>query len=292
MSAAERASAAEPAAPARGGLLRRLRPSRLAAAGFLLAVMLVALLAPILPLADPTAGNVSERLLGLGAPGHPLGTDRLGRDILSRMVWGARVSLPAGLVPVLVGSLLGTGLGVVAGLGPHWLRTLVMRFLDIFFAFPALLLAIVIAATFRAGLLIVLIAITVIVVPPVARVAETETIRVRHSEFVVVARASGATWPTVALRHVLRNVGPAVIVYSTSLVGLAIVYSAGLSFLGLGVAPPTADWGGMVNELRGLVFRAPALALLPAVPIFAVSIAFTVLGNGLRDALSVESEVR
>jgi peptide/nickel transport system permease protein len=271
------------------GLLRRTRLGSMVAAVILILVVLMAAAAPILPLQPPNAINVATHLLGFGQDGHLLGTDQFGRDLLSRVVWGARTSLLAGIVPVLVGGVIATLLGLIAGLGNGLVNGTIMRVLDVLFAFPALLLAIVIAATFQAGLGTVIIAVTVIVVPPLTRIAEAETRRVRTKDFVLVARSAGARWHTLTLRQVLPNVAPAILVYATSLVGLSIVYSAGLSFLGLGVAAPTADWGAMVSDMKSLIFSQPLLSLIPAVPIFGVSVAFTVLGDGLRDALAVES---
>jgi peptide/nickel transport system permease protein len=280
---------AELAPRQRLGLLRRTRLSSRVAAVILVLVVLMAVVAPVLPLQPPNAINVAAHLLGFGQRGHLLGTDQFGRDLLSRVVWGARTSLLAGIVPVLAGGVIGTVLGVIAGLGNGAVNGTIMRALDVLFAFPALLLAIVIAATFRAGLSTEIIAITVIVIPPLTRIAEEETRRVRGKDYVLVARSAGARWHMLTLSQVLPNVAPAILVYATSLVGLSIVYSAGLSFLGLGVAAPTADWGAMVNDMKSLIFSQPLLSLVPAVPIFGVSVAFTVLGDGLRDALAVES---
>jgi peptide/nickel transport system permease protein len=272
-----------------GGFASRLGLTGWVSLVIIALLVLMALLAPLLPVADPDRGVVTDRLAGIGTDGHLLGTDKTGRDILSRMVWGARTSLLAGILPVVVGGLLGTLVGVAAAMGPRWLHTVLMRTLDVFFAFPALLLAIVIAATFSPGLITVMAAITVIVAPPVARVAEAEAARVREADYIQVARASGATWPAIVRTHVSRAIAPAIAVYCTSLVGLAIVYSSGLSFIGLGVTPPTADWGAMINELRSLIFTKPELALLPALPVLVVAICFNLLGDALRDALAVES---
>jgi peptide/nickel transport system permease protein len=271
------------------GLLTRSRLGTRVAALVIIVIAALAILAPVLPVQDPNAIDVTEHLRGFGQDGHLLGTDQFGRDLLSRVIWGGRTSLLAGLVPVLIGGVIATLLGLTAGLGNGLVGGTVMRVMDVLFAFPALLLAIVIAATFQAGLGTVIIAVTVIVIPPLTRIAEAETRRVRNKDYILVARSAGARWPSLVLRQVLPNIAPAVVVYATSLVGLAIVYSAGLSFLGLGVAAPTADWGSMVNDMKSLIFAQPLLSLVPAVPIFVVSVAFTVLGDGLRDALAVES---
>lgn len=267
------------------------RPSAALAAGTLmvLALALTALLAPLLPLADPDVGSLSARLLPPGSPGHPLGTDGQGRDLLSRLVWGTRPSLVTGLAPVLAAGTVGTFLGIVAGLGGRLLENLVMRALDVLFAFPSVLLAIVIAASLGAGLLSLIAALSVILVPAVARVVVTEVARLRELDFMQAARAGGAGTPAIALRHVLPNVLPTVSVYCSALVGLCIVLGSGLSFLGLGVAPPRAEWGAMLDDLRQHIFTAPTLALIPATAIFLASVAFNVLGEGLRDHFDVKS---
>jgi len=257
---------------------------------FCLAFFAMALLAPLIAPSDPIAGNRGDRLLPLFSPGHLLGTDGQGRDVLSRLMWGARPSLLTGLVPVVIAGLTGTALGVTAGLGSRRLHTVIMRTLDVFYAFPAVLLAIAIAAALGSGISNAIVALTVILIPPVARVAEAEVARIRSADFMEAARVSGATWPAIAFRHVLPNAAPAIVVYCTALVGLSIVYAAGLGFLGLGVSPPTAEWGLMVNELRQYTFSSPQLSLLPAVTILIASVAFNVLGDGLRDILDVRGD--
>ncbi|MFN0030103.1 MAG: ABC transporter permease [Acidimicrobiales bacterium] len=253
---------------------------------------LAALGAPIIAPDDPLQGERTERLLPFFSGGHILGTDGQGRDVFSRIVWGARPSLLTGLIPVLIAGLLGTLLGLVAGLGSRRLNTVVMRTLDVFYAFPAVLLAIAVAAALGSGTSNAVIALSVILVPPIARLAESEVARIRSADFMEAARVSGAGWWSISLRHVLPNAAPAIVVYCTALVGLSIVYAAGLGFLGLGVAPPTAEWGLMVNDLRQYTFSAPQISLVPAVTILIASVAFNVFGDGLRDLLDVRAEVR
>lgn len=264
-------------------------PARIAAA-LAIGLCLAALLAPWIAPYEPNTGDVADRLFAIGHAGHLLGTDGQGRDILSRLIWGARLSLLAGLVPVAVAGALGTALGVLAGLGSRRTHSVIMRTLDVFYAFPAVILAIAIAATLGSGISNSIIALSVILVPPIARVAETETSRLHQADFMEAARASGAWWGSIAFRQVMPNVAPAIVVYCTALVGLSIVYAAGLSFLGLGVSPPTSEWGLMVSDLRQYIFSSPALAAVPAVAILATSVVFNVLGDGLRDFLDVRSE--
>jgi peptide/nickel transport system permease protein len=276
------------AARRRRSLWARLSlPGRIAAIVIVLAV-LIALLAPLISPADPDAGVTSARLGAFGQGGHLLGTDGQGRDLLSRMIWGARPSLLTGLVPVLIATLVGTAIGIAAGLAGRLGNTLTMRVLDVFYAFPAILLAIAIATVLGSGSSNSIIALAVILIPPLARLAEGETARLRGLDFMEAATASGARRSTIAVRHVLPNVGPPILVYATALIGLSIVYAAGLSFLGLGIQPPTAEWGLMVSDLRQYIFSNPGLALVPAIAILVVSVAFNLLGDALRDAIDVK----
>ncbi|HWF71949.1 MAG TPA: ABC transporter permease [Solirubrobacteraceae bacterium] len=260
--------------------------------GIVLVLVLAALLAPVIAPDSPTAGSVSQRLFNVYTIGHMLGTDGQGRDVLSRLIWGARPTLLAGVIPVVIGGLLGTALGMLAGLSRSWVRNLVMRTLDVLFAFPAILLAIAIGAALGPGIKNAIVSLSIVLIAPVARVAESEVLRLRSDDFMEAARASGARGTTIAWRHVVPNIAPPLLVYCTSLIGLAIVYAAGLAFLGLGVAPPHPDWGGMLDDLRANVFDRPVLSLVPAAAIFLASIGFNLLGSGLRRMLDVrEREV-
>lgn len=270
---------------------KSLGPVATVAAFVVGATVLAAILAPLIAPYSPNVGVTADRLQGLGVHGHLLGTDGEGRDILSRLLWGARLSLLTGFVPVAVAGTIGTALGVVAGLAGRRLHGVIMRTLDVFYAFPAVLLAITIAAALGSGISNAIIALTVILIPPIARVAETETARLRRADFLEAAAASGARRSAVAVRQVLPNVAPAITVYCTTLIGLSIVYAAGLSFLGLGVAPPTAEWGLMISDARQFIYTAPLVALAPAVAILLASVAFNVLGDGMRRLLDVRSEV-
>lgn len=257
---------------------------------FLAVVILAAIFAPLVAPYGPTTGSISERLLAVGSPGHLLGTDGQGRDILSRLIWGARPTLLEGIVPVVVAGVAGTVLGMVASLSGRKTHSLIMRTLDVLYSFPAVLLAIALAAALGAGVVNAIVALTIVLIAPIARVAETEVARMRSADFMEAARASGASWPRIARRQVLPNVAPVLLVYCTALVGLAIVFAGGLSFLGLGIPPPHPEWGSMLNDLDQDLYNQPVLALIPAVMIFVTSIAFNVLGDGLRDLLDTHSE--
>ncbi len=278
----------------RGAVRRRRRRTswalRLSAAAAA-ALIIVAIIGPYL-VGDPTAGDVADRLKGFGKDGHLLGTDGQGRDVLTRLVAGARPSVLSGLAPVLIAGVLGSIIGITAGLAGRAVHAIIMRTLDVFYAFPAVLLAIAIAAALGSGTLNAVISLSVVLIPPIARIAETETARLRHMDFMESAVASGAGRVSIALRQVAPNVAPALVVYCTAAVGLALVYAGGLSFLGLGVAPPAPEWGSMINEQRQYMFSNPALALTPAVVIAVASVIFNVLGDALRDTLDVRREGR
>jgi len=265
-----------------------LRPAAIVPAAIIAALIVVSVASPLL--GNPLAGDPADRLQGLGSPGHLLGTDGQGRDVLVRLAAGARLSLLAGVIPVAIAAFLGTVLGMAAGLGTPILHQVIMRTLDVFYAFPAVLLAIAIAASLGSGMSSTVLALSIVLVPPVARVAETETRRIRGLDYMQAARASGAGPISIAVRQALPNIAPAIVVYCTALIGLSIVYGAGLSFLGLGIAPPTAEWGVMVSEYSSLMYSAPWLVVLPATAILVASISFNLLGDSLRTVLDVKGD--
>jgi peptide/nickel transport system permease protein len=273
-----------------GRLYRRVGLATTLAGLVALIIVLAAIFAPLVAPDSPNKGNIAQALSGFGKDGHLLGTDSQGRDVLTRLIWGGRLSLLTGFVPVLISAAVGTSLGTVAALGSRRLHAAIMRTLDVFYAFPAVLLAITIAASLGSGILDVIIALTVILIPPVARIAETETARIVHADFLESARSSGARWRAIAVRQVLPNVAPAIVVYCTTLIGLSIVYAAGLGYLGLGVSPPTAEWGLMISDGVQYILTSPAVALSPAIAILITSVAFNILGDGLRKILDVRAE--
>ena len=267
----------------------RLRrdPTTIVAGVLLLLIALAAILAPVIAPHDPSAGSIRLRLASIGTSSHPLGTDEQGRDMLTRLLWGGRMTLLAGLTPVLVGFLLGTVLGVFAGFVGGLTNTLIMRTMDVFYAFPAVLLAIAISGSLGPGLWNTLISLSVVFVPRVVRVAESATVQVKSLEFVSAARASGSSvWP-IMRHHLLPNVLGPVLVFSSTQVSLSIILAAGLSFLGLGVTPPAAEWGLMLNTLRGSIYLNAWVPALPGVAIFLTSMAFNLLSDGLRDAMEI-----
>ncbi|MFF7457890.1 ABC transporter permease [Kitasatospora sp. NPDC008115] len=278
------AKPAGPAGPVEPGAVRRAPRDvlLLLSAGAAALLVLLALGAPLVAPYDPAAGSLEDRLLDPGAPGHLLGTDGQGRDVLSRLIWAGRASLVGGLVPVLVAVTAGTLLGIAAGLGGRVTEQALLRTLDVLYAFPGVLLAIAVATLLRPGLGATVLALSVVLTPAVARVAFTEVRRIRTAEYLEAARVSGAGGLDLAVRQVVPVVAPVVLVYAASLVGLSVVYAAGLSFLGLGVAPPTAEWGAMLDELRPSLFTHPWVAVQPALVILLVSVVCNTLGERLR----------
>ena len=270
---------------------RRLRrdPVTLICAGVLVLLVASALFAPWLGLDDPYKTSMIRRLYPLGSPGHLLGTDELGRDMLSRLIYGGRLSLFMGVTPVVCALLIGGLLGITAGFLGGRVNMLIMRIMDVFYAFPSVLLAISLSGAMGAGAENTLLSLTLVFIPPVCRVSESVTTQVRGFDFVDAARASGAGMLTIVRVHVLGNVLGPILVYATSLISVAIILAAGLSFLGLGVKPPEPEWGLMLNTLRQAIYVNPVLAALPGVMIFITSICFNLMSDGLRAAMDVKA---
>jgi len=264
-----------------------LARNRMAAGGLVVvgAVAAVALAAPLLPLPDPDATRLGERLMPLFSPGHPLGTDPLGRDLLSRIVWGTRVSLAVGAVASLFAAVAGSAVGVVAGYQRRWLDSLLMRGIDVLMAFPYLLLALAIVAALGPGLVNAMLAISVVNIPFFARTVRGATLGVAGRPFVDAARLAGMGHARILWGEVLPNVLPVIVITLTTTLGRMILETAGLSFLGLGAQPPQADLGSMLGEGRGLIVTAPHVATVPGLVILLLVIGINLLGDGIRDVL-------
>jgi peptide/nickel transport system permease protein len=260
-------------------------PVTLIAGALLGAIVLGAVLAPVIAPYDPVDGSIRLRLSPIGTTGHPLGTDEQGRDMLTRLLFGGRMTLLAGITPIAVACLLGGLLGVLAGYLGGLVNTVVMRVSDIFYAFPAVLLAIAISGALGPGLTNTLISLSVVFLPRIIRVAEAATVQTKSLEYVAAARASGAGSAAIVRYHLVPNVLAPVLVFTSTQVSLSIILAAGLSFLGLGVTPPAAEWGLMLNTLRQSIYVDPWVPALPGVAIFLVSMAFNLLSDGLRDAM-------
>jgi peptide/nickel transport system permease protein len=269
---------------------RRLVRDKVAmgAAVVILGLLILAVFGPVLAPMDPYASSMLTRLKPIGFEGHPLGTDELGRDMLSRLMVGARLSLFMGITPVLCAFVIGSVIGIVAGYAGGVLNTVIMRTIDVFYAFPSVLLAIALSGALGAGITNSLISLTIVFIPPIARVAESVTTQIRARDFVEAARASGASAFTIVRVHVLGNVLSPIFVYATSLIAVSMILASGLSFLGLGVKPPEPEWGLMLNTLRTAIYMQPWIAALPGLMIFITSVAFNLLSDGLRSAMEIK----
>ncbi len=267
--------------------LRLLFRNRLAGFGAVVlgAIVLLALLTPILPLQPPNATDTANRFLRPLSAGHPLGTDHLGRDLLSRLLWGTRLSLAVGFAAALVAAVLGAAVGIVAGYAGGRTDNVTMRGIDMLMAFPYILLALAIVAALGPGLMNALIAVAVVNIPFFARNIRGVTVSLAHREFVDAARLSGLGHGRILLTEVLPNVVPVIVIAMSTTVGWMILETAGLSFLGLGSQPPRADLGSMLGEARGAMISAPHTSLVPGAMILLIVMSINLLGDGVRDAL-------
>jgi peptide/nickel transport system permease protein len=258
-------------------------PGALAGAVVIVVFVLAGIFAPVIAPQDPNA--ISRDRRAAPSADHWLGTDELGRDLLSRVIYGARVSLRVGLVTIGIALSAGTLLGVVAGYFGGWVDALLMRLTDIMLAFPGILLAIAIIAILGPGLYNVMIAVGIEAIPVYTRTARASTLAIKEREFVVAARATGAGHERIIRRHVLPNIVAPLIVLATIGVAGSILAAAGLSYLGLGAQPPTAEWGAMLSSARNYLRDSWWIATFPGVAIMLVVLALNLFGDGLRDVL-------
>ncbi|MBS3957367.1 MAG: ABC transporter permease [Clostridiales bacterium] len=277
-----------------GDAWRRLRTNPFAIAGlvWIAFVVLMALSADLwVPqtFGDPLAVNTTPGA-SLAPPSleHPFGTDKLGRDVFSRVVYGARISLTVGVLAVSISLVIGLLLGSLSGYYGRLVDTLVMRSADVFFAFPYILFAIALIAVLGPSYRNVFIAIGILGWPSIARVFRSSILSVKENEYVDAARAMGASDVRIMFRHIMPNAIAPIIVYGTMSVGGAIITEAALSFLGMGVQPPTPSWGLMLSDAKSLMFAAPWLTIWPGFAILTTVLAFVFMGDGLRDALDVK----
>ena len=272
------------------GVWKRVRrdPVTMACAGILLVMLLAIILAPLLAPHDPYQGSMIRRLRGLWTPNYPLGTDELGRDMVTRLLYGGRLSWFMGIVPVVLAFIVGTTLGVTAGYMGGKVNMAIMRTTDVFYAVPSVLLAVANSGALGAGIVNAILALTLVFIPQIIRVAETVTQGVRNLDFVDAARSSGASGFTIVRVHVLGNVLGPIFVYATNLISVCMILASGLSFLGLGTKPPEPEWGLMLNTLRTAIYVQPWVAVLPGLCIFITSICFNLLSDGLRQAMDVK----
>jgi peptide/nickel transport system permease protein len=254
----------------------------------LLMIIVSSVFASVIAPYDPLSGEVTERLLPIGTQGHILGTDEQGRDILTRILYGGRLSLFAGVMPVLIATCIGGFLGITAGYFGGRLNTVIMRSLDIFYSFPAVLLAIGISSALGQGIGNIVIAISIVFIPPVARIAESAVKGVRAEEFIEAAKSSGAGSFSIIRYHIIMNIFSKVFVYSTTQISISLVLASGLSFLGLGVSPPVPEWGIMLNNLKQQIFINPIVTVIPGFFIFVSALTINLVADGLRDALEAK----
>ena len=280
-------AADEPVAPPRPGLLRRLVRDPGAAISLVLVVLLIgaAVFAPLLAPTDPYDNDLSLAMQPPGSEGLPLGADAQGRNLITRLLYGLRVSLLMGFAAVLVGGGIGAALGFLAAFYQRWLDGPIMRLMDMLLSFPAILVGLAIAAIFGPGILSVVIALSVATVPLMARIVRGSALVVMRLDFIEAARATGMTDARLIFRHLAPNCLSAIFVFATLRFGQVILLGSALSFLGLGAQPPIPELGAMASEGRNFLFFAPHIAVIPCVVIFLIVLAFNVLGDALRDAL-------
>ncbi|BBU29265.1 ABC transporter permease [Burkholderia sp. THE68] len=263
----------------------RQQPVALAAAVFVILLIVIAIIAPFIAPYDPENYFDYDALNAGPSAAHWFGVDALGRDILSRILVGSRISLTAGLVSVVLGAVIGTFFGLLAGYYEGWWDRIVMRIADVLFAFPGILLAIGVVAILGNGMVNVVCAVAIFSIPAFARLVRGNTLALKHLTYIEAARSIGASDWTILARHILPGTISSVVVYFTMRIGTSIITAASLSFLGLGAQPPTPEWGAMLNEARADMAMAPHVAIFPSLAIFFTVLAFNLLGDGLRDAL-------
>jgi len=284
----------QPVVPSRGvSVWCRFARDRVATVAgiFLMGAVLVAAAAPLLSPRDPYETNLLARLLPPSAEGHPLGTDMLGRDVLSRLIYGTRTSLAVGFTATATAMAVGVPVGLLTGFYGGRLDSVAMRVIDVLMAFPSILLAIAIIAALGPGLMKAMLAVAVVGIPYYVRIVRAMALSLRRQEFVDAARAIGLTNARIMRAHILPNCAAPIIVAATLDVGFMITTAAGMSFLGLGAQPPMAEWGIMLAEGRQFIRIAPHVSMFPGLAIFLVVLALNLLGDGLRDALDPRLKV-
>lgn len=267
-------------------LLRMCRQNKLAAASavVIILIILLAVFAPVVTPYGETTQDLMNRLQGPSAA-HWFGTDELGRDVLTRVLYGARVSLTVGIMPSVIALIVGVGLGLLAGYLGGWVDYVIMRVADVMLSIPSLLLAMVVMYVLGTSVVTLFIALSLVSWASVARVVRSHTLSLKESEYVEAARSIGVKKGVIMLRHIMPNCIPSLIVLFTLNIPSAILSESSLSFLGIGVQAPAASWGLMVNQAKQFLFTSPWLCLAPCLTIMVVVLAFNFLGDGLRDVL-------
>ncbi|MBM3490008.1 MAG: ABC transporter permease [Alphaproteobacteria bacterium] len=256
-----------------------------AGSAIVLLVVLMALLAPVLSPYDPNEVHPLDRLKPIGSPGYLLGADQQGRDMLTRLMWGARSSLAIAVLPLSISAIIGLALGAIAGYLGRLSETLIMRGMDVVFGLPPILLAIAVSATLGPGLVNLMLSLTIVLIPPMTRVTYQVVVGLKEQAFVEAARAAGASSFQIIFSQILPNSLAPTIAYAASLAGAMVVFGAGISFIGLGIQPPDPDWGRMINDGREVLDLKPHVSTLPGLAIFVLAAGFNFLGDGVRDLL-------
>lgn len=271
----------------------KLKRNKTALAGLIIVVImtLLAILAPILTIKDPNIMDLANAYLKPGSPGHILGTDEFGRDLFTRIIYGARVSIIVALGGMAVGGSIGILLGLISGFKGGIIDTIIMRFMDGMFAFPFILLALVLMTVLGDGMHNVIIAIGIASVPGFARVARGQVLIVKSEEYTQAIRALGASDNRLLFNHILPNSISPIIVYGTLNVAGAIISEAALSFLGLGIQPPTASWGNILRAGKDTLVTAPHIATFSGIAIIITVLGFNLLGDGIRDVLDPKMKI-
>lgn len=249
-----------------------------------LVVILVGIFAPLISPFDPLEQDSYNRLMGSSSK-HWLGTDDFGRDVLSRIIWGSRVSLLIGAISVALGMLAGTAMGMIAGYFRGKLESLIMRSVDILMCFPDLILAIAVTAALGSNLFNLIITIGIVMTPRFARLAHGSLLSLKESEYVLAAQAIGVRAPRIIVRHIFPNIFGELLVAGTLWIGVAIRLEANLAFIGLGVQPPTPTWGNMIREGVDVLINAPGISVYSGLSILITILSFNLLGDGIRDMI-------
>lgn len=265
---------------------KRLKKNHAGMAGGIIVLFYVAIaiLAPVAAPFDPLEIDLNKKLLPPSSE-HWMGTDDKGRDIMSRLMYGARISLMVGFVSVFIGAAVGVVLGLISGYYGKWIDTVIMRIIDVLLAFPGILLALAIISALGPSLVNVMIAVGIFSIPTFARIVRGSTLAVKKMEYVDAVRSLGASDIVIIFKHILPNILSPIIVQGTLRIATAILTASGLSFLGLGAQPPTPEWGAMLSNGRDFLFTAPHIALFPGIAISTLVLGFNLFGDGLRDAL-------
>ncbi|WP_226682429.1 ABC transporter permease [Sutcliffiella horikoshii] len=270
---------------------KKLAKNKAAMAGafIIIFVILMGIFAPLLATHDPNTTNVMNKLKPPSAENY-LGTDDLGRDIFSRLLFGARISLGIGFVSTILGAIVGVSLGIVSGYYGRWVDSLIMRICDVLLAFPGILLALAIVSVLGASTQNVIIAVAFYAVPSFARIVRGSTLSVGKLEYIDAIKAMGAKDFRIIFKHILPNIMSPIIVQATLYIASAIITASALSFLGMGTRPPTPEWGAMLSQGRSYIAQAPHITLFPGLVILLVVIGFNLMGDGLRDALDPKAK--